>query len=1099
VEEHGVTKEFIEKFSHYIANNVSKPFNKVENLLEADTDTLRISIVHESSAISGRSVCIRKTLPTVRMTRESMITDEYCTTEVLELLTNCVKARMNFVFCGEPGVGKTEGIKFFSQYIPANERVITIEDTPELHYREINPEKDCVELMVSDGFSYTKAIKTTDGFEVLQLYNLTDGLLEDTDQDGVMDTEEDPDSDGLTNIQEQNHGTDPLIPDTDNDELTDSFEVNEFGTSPILYDTDEDGLSDGSEHRLGTNPNNSDTDSDGIIDSLELYNQTVTSTETTASLEITAEGDVFSSVSINTLPEDFFLKDMEGIVSQPVDFEVDVAFEKAKVYIPLDENKIPNQDYDNVKMFYFDEEQMTLLPLDKQGIDSETGMVWGETNHFTTFVLFYIPNWKVLWEQPLNKGERTTSTQTTYMDVAFVLDSSGSMGWNDPDGYRKTAAKSFVDALIEGDKGCVVDFDSYARLTLGLTDKLDSVKTAINGIDSDGGTDIGAGVRIANNELISKSSANRIKAMILLTDGEGSYDTSLTKQAKDNNIVIYTVGLGTSVDSTLLTSIADGTGGMYFPVSSASQLPEVFSRITEIVNDAVDTDGDGLYDNAELNGMRDGLGQMYYSNPNSKDTDEDGLSDDSEVGPILTGLSGGYYMASSNPSAVDTDKDGLTDAEESDIGTKKYSSDSDNDKLDDLKEVDMGYNPLNANSDGDTFKDKKEYDKGLDPFYYDNAWDEHVKNILAGATCGDFGKTLVSWGRMKESTYNSLGYISGQIASGFVVVGDIRDFIATVGQGDFWGSLLNAVGVVPAVGDAGKVASTLVDFGKRSTKNLPKISVYIIRELDKVPKVKKAVLGKVIPLLCKGDTVVDTLKAAGKISDDTLAFLAKRANDIPKLAAMTAKGLKFSDEIVTTAKKTIVNDRVAKYWGTGLSKKRMAEAVATETAIVRYEDLGYELLYAQRSLLKNGVHGPDIIMKKGDDVLIVEAKGSYAAKAEISDGKSAGNRLYSKVGKIDTLYLSKDWLIINNEPRYMNKLESLIAAGRNSADNLKYDEAYDAMSDIIKKKKAYKAAVVYVGGNESDINWGRNISKYAEALLGDEENVKALDMVKIKY
>jgi hypothetical protein len=39
--------------------------------------------------------------------------------------------------------------------------VITIEDTPELHYKEINPEKDCVELMVSDGFSYTTAIKTS--------------------------------------------------------------------------------------------------------------------------------------------------------------------------------------------------------------------------------------------------------------------------------------------------------------------------------------------------------------------------------------------------------------------------------------------------------------------------------------------------------------------------------------------------------------------------------------------------------------------------------------------------------------------------------------------------------------------------------------------------------------------------------------------------------------------------------------------------------------------------------------------------------------------------------------------------------------------------
>lgn len=158
VEEHEVTKEFIEKFSHYIANNVSKPFNKVENLLEADTGTLRISIVHESSAISGRSVCIRKTLPMVRMTWESMLKDGYCDGMILELLVSCVKARMNFVFCGEPGVGKTEGIKFFSQYIPDNERVITIEDTPELHYREINPEKDCVELMVSDGFDYTTVL-----------------------------------------------------------------------------------------------------------------------------------------------------------------------------------------------------------------------------------------------------------------------------------------------------------------------------------------------------------------------------------------------------------------------------------------------------------------------------------------------------------------------------------------------------------------------------------------------------------------------------------------------------------------------------------------------------------------------------------------------------------------------------------------------------------------------------------------------------------------------------------------------------------------------------------------------------------------------------
>lgn len=42
-----------------------------------------------------------------------MVEDEYVAVPVLELLTNCVAAKMNFVFCGEPGAGKTECAKFF--------------------------------------------------------------------------------------------------------------------------------------------------------------------------------------------------------------------------------------------------------------------------------------------------------------------------------------------------------------------------------------------------------------------------------------------------------------------------------------------------------------------------------------------------------------------------------------------------------------------------------------------------------------------------------------------------------------------------------------------------------------------------------------------------------------------------------------------------------------------------------------------------------------------------------------------------------------------------------------------------------------------------
>ena len=160
IKNHGITKEFINAFSARIANQVSKSFNKMNNLLEAETDTLRISIVHESAAVSGRSICLRKTLPTVRMTAKSMIADNYCPREIINLLTNCILAKMNFVIGGEPGAGKTEAAKFFSQFIPNEQRVITIEDSPEWHYGTINKGHDCIEMRVSDEFSYEKAIKT---------------------------------------------------------------------------------------------------------------------------------------------------------------------------------------------------------------------------------------------------------------------------------------------------------------------------------------------------------------------------------------------------------------------------------------------------------------------------------------------------------------------------------------------------------------------------------------------------------------------------------------------------------------------------------------------------------------------------------------------------------------------------------------------------------------------------------------------------------------------------------------------------------------------------------------------------------------------------
>mgnify|MGYP005846224917 CR=1 FL=1 len=134
----------------------------------------------------------------------------------------------------------------------------------------------------------------------------------DTDDDGLPDEWEelyfndptvanpgdDPDGDGLTNLQEFERGTDPTGTDTDADGLDDKVETNtgtfvdgnDTGTDPLNADTDGDALLDGVEtntgtwigsNDTGTDPLNADTDADGLLDGVETNTGTFVSASDT--------------------------------------------------------------------------------------------------------------------------------------------------------------------------------------------------------------------------------------------------------------------------------------------------------------------------------------------------------------------------------------------------------------------------------------------------------------------------------------------------------------------------------------------------------------------------------------------------------------------------------------------------------------------------------------------------------------------------------------------------------------------------------------------------------------------------------------------------
>ena len=109
-----------------------------------------------------------------------------------------------------------------------------------------------------------------DGFEYK--YLSTDVLKKDSDGNGISDADEDYDKDGVSNIKEQELGTNPNSVDSDNDGLTDYEEINKYHTNPLRPDTDKDGLSDSEEIKLGLDPNKAKTDG-ATIDSERLFEQ----------------------------------------------------------------------------------------------------------------------------------------------------------------------------------------------------------------------------------------------------------------------------------------------------------------------------------------------------------------------------------------------------------------------------------------------------------------------------------------------------------------------------------------------------------------------------------------------------------------------------------------------------------------------------------------------------------------------------------------------------------------------------------------------------------------------------------------------------------
>ena len=177
------------------------------------------------------------------------------------------------------------------------------------------------------------------------------------------------------------------------------------------------------------------------------------------------------------------------------------------------------------------------------------------------------------------------------VDVALIIDSSGSMDWNDPRDLRKSAAKLFIDLVDDNDKIAVVDFDGSVRVWQSLIDAgpnhgtyRNSLKNAVDKVDSSGNTNIGGGLRYGYNELnsVAADPLHR-QAAILLTDGQDGSGTNPLVVLPDYQVKgwpIYTIALSSDADVNLLKQIAADTGGKFYSAPDDEALQDIYSTIS---------------------------------------------------------------------------------------------------------------------------------------------------------------------------------------------------------------------------------------------------------------------------------------------------------------------------------------------------------------------------------------------------------------------------------------------------------------------------------------------------------------------------------------
>ncbi|MFO7991753.1 MAG: vWA domain-containing protein [Thermoplasmata archaeon] len=182
-------------------------------------------------------------------------------------------------------------------------------------------------------------------------------------------------------------------------------------------------------------------------------------------------------------------------------------------------------------------------------------------------------------------GERALTSAA--QDTVFVVDWSRSMDIPDPHYRRVDAVQQYIDDMAGPDRGALVKFAVDAKLKSHLTRDHERLKRLAEQYDEPGGgTNFEKAISVSTDELIENGNHRKQWVEIILTDGRPTENVTLSTMKKvwDNQISIFTIGLGKEVDTKLLRWLANSTGGEYYNISEADDLLGTYLNISDQIH-----------------------------------------------------------------------------------------------------------------------------------------------------------------------------------------------------------------------------------------------------------------------------------------------------------------------------------------------------------------------------------------------------------------------------------------------------------------------------------------------------------------------------------